>query len=283
VRSRWSYVLAGRPELSTAYSIESTLDELIFTIGAPVAAVLTTLVNPLAGIVLGAVLVAAGSMWLRAQPGTDPPIMTDSDERRRWALRHPGMVLLAVAMIGMGGAFGTVEVTVAAFASQHGARTQSGIVLAAFAMGSGLAGLAYGTRQWRAPLSLRFLVSSVVFTALLPIMLLAGNVVMVAVLVALVGLGIAPTLITGFGMVDKLVPARVLTEGLSWIGTGLNVGYGAGAAVAGIVADRHGAHTAFLTPIAAGVLLVLAAVALRRRIAGRGPVAVVAAPGAPAG
>ncbi len=278
VRSRWSYVLAGRPELGTAYSIESTLDELIFTIGPIVAAVLTTLVNPLAGIVLGAVLVAVGSMWLRAQPGTDPPVTTHTDEVRRSALRHPGMVLLAVAMIGMGGAFGTMEVTVAAFASQHGARSQTGIVLAAFAIGSGLAGLAYGTRQWRSPLSLRLLVSSVVFTLLLPIMLLAGNVLTVAILVGVVGFGIAPTLITGFGLVDKLVPARVLTEGLSWVGTGLNFGYGVGAAVAGVVADRHGAHIGFLTPIACGVLLVVAAVALRRRIADRAAVAIAVAP-----
>ena len=82
---------------------------------------------------------------------------------------------------------------------------------------------------------------------------------------------------------DKLVPARVLTEGLSWVGTGLNLGYGVGAAVAGVVADRHGAHIAFLTPIASGVLLVVAAVALRRRIADRAAVAIVAAPGSPVG
>lgn len=276
VRARWSYVLAGRPELGTAYSIESTLDELIFTIGPIVAAVLSTAVSPLASIVLGALLVAAGSMWLRAQPGTDPPVAAHTNQVRRSALRYPGMFALAVAMIGMGGALGTVEVAVAAFTSQHDARAETGIVLAAFAVGSGLSALAYGTRRWRAPLSQRFLVSAVVFMLLLPIMLLAGSVLAAALLVGVLGFGIAPTLITGFGLVDRLVPARVLTEGLSWFGTGLNVGYGVGAAVAGIVVDRHGAHIAFLSPIAAGMLLVVAAVALRRRIADRGAVAVVA-------
>ena len=275
VRSRWSYVLAGRPELGSAYSIESTLDEVIFTVGPILAGTLATLVDPLASTVLGVILVVAGSLWLRTQPATDPPLAAHPDQARRSALTYPGMVLLSVAMVGMGGAFGTVEVTVAAFASQHGARSQTGLVLAAFAIGSGLAGLGYGLRQWSAPLSLRFLIQSAVFTVLLPLMLLAGNVIMVAVLVGVVGLGIAPSLITGFGLVDKLVPARVLTEGLSWVGTGLNVGYGIGAAVAGIVADRHGAHLAFLTPIAAGVLLVLAALALRQRIGGRAAVAVV--------
>ena len=269
VRSRWSYVLAGRPELGTAYSVESTLDELIFTIGPILAGTLATLVDPLASTVLGLALVVGGSLWLRTQPATDPPLTSHPDQRRRSALTYPGMVLLSVAMLGMGGAFGTVEVAVAAFASQHGARSMTGLVLAAFAVGSGLAGLGYGLRQWSSPLSLRFLLQSVIVMALLPLMLLAGNVLMVAVLVGVVGLGIAPSLITGFGLVDKLVPAGVLTEGLSWAGTGLNVGYGIGAAVSGIVADRHGAHIAFLTPIAAGVVLVAAAVALRQRISER--------------
>ena len=277
VRSRWSYVLAGRPELGTAYSIESTLDELIFTVGPIVAGVLATLVNPLASAVLGAVLVLGGSLWLRTQPETDPPVNAHVGDGRRSALRYPGMGLLTAAMIGMGGAFGTVEVTVAAFASQHEARAQTGIVLAAFAIGSGLAGLAYGARQWSAPLSLRFLIQSVIFGLLLPLMLLATNVLAVALLVGIVGLGIAPSLITGFGLVDKLVPAGVLTEGLSWIGTGLNFGYGFGAALAGVVADRHGAHVAFFTPITAGCVLVASAVLLRLRIAARPAVAVVAA------
>jgi MFS family permease len=33
VRARWSYVLAGRPALASAYSFESTLDELIYVLG----------------------------------------------------------------------------------------------------------------------------------------------------------------------------------------------------------------------------------------------------------
>ena len=43
---------------------------------------------------------------------------------RRSACAYRGMVLLIVAMIGMGGSFGSVEVTMAAFASQHDARGQ---------------------------------------------------------------------------------------------------------------------------------------------------------------
>jgi MFS family permease len=81
---------------------------------------------------------------------------------------------------------------------------------------------------------------------------------------AIVGLGIAPTLIGGFGLVDSIVPARSLTEGLTWIGTGLSVGYGFGAALVGSIADAHGAHRAFIVPVgcavaAAGFALLLSA------------------------
>jgi MFS family permease len=78
-----------------------------------------------------------------------------------------------------------------------------------------------------------------------------------------IGLGIAPTLIGCFSLVDQIVPARSLTEGLTWVITGLSVGYGAGAALVGGIADRHGAHAAFLVPIccalaAAGFAMALA-------------------------
>ena len=38
-------------------------------------------------------------------------------------------------------------------------------------------------------------------------------------------------------------PAPSLTEGLAWVITGLNVGYGAGAALVGGIADAHGARS----------------------------------------
>ena len=47
VRARWSHVWGRRPELSTAFSLESTLDELIFTTGPLVATAIATTIDPL--------------------------------------------------------------------------------------------------------------------------------------------------------------------------------------------------------------------------------------------
>jgi MFS family permease len=77
------------------------------------------------------------------------------------------------------------------------------------------------------------------------------------------GVGIAPALITLFGLIQQIVPARALTEGLSWVSTGLNVGYGAGAALVGGIADHHGARTAFLVVVAASVPVGLLGLSVR--------------------
>ena len=52
-RARWSFVLAGRPELNTGYSVESILDELIFTVGPLIATLIATQIDPLGVLVVG--------------------------------------------------------------------------------------------------------------------------------------------------------------------------------------------------------------------------------------
>jgi MFS family permease len=271
IRARWSYVLAGRPELGTAYSLESTLDEVVFVLGPIIASIIAVQTDPVWVIVLGAVLVGVGAVWLRAQTSTEPPVRA-LDGRRRSALGYPGMVLLTLAMIGMGGIFGGVEVAMAAFVGQHDARAKTGLVLAMFAFGSAVAGLLYGARHWRASMLSRYWGQSVLFAALIPLLLAADTVAQLAAIAFVAGLGIAPSLITGFGLVQTLVPVAALTEGLAWLVTGLNLGYGTLAALVGGVADRHGAHQAFWLPICAGLFVAAAATALALRL--RRPVAV---------
>jgi MFS family permease len=153
-----------------------------------------------------------------------------------------------------------------AFCGQHGQRTASGVVLASMAFGSGVAGFTYGARRWRTDLLVRFRLHAVVF-AVLPFLFLAATTVPVlAVCAFLVGLGIAPTLITSFGLIERIVPGAALTEGLAWLITGLNLGYGAGAASVGGIADAHGARLAFSVTIASGLLMGGLALALYRRL-----------------
>ncbi len=271
IRARWSYVWVADEALrSTAYSIESTLDELVFVVGPLVATVLATHAPALVTLTLAVVLVLGGCSWLAVQRGTEPPVrVRAAGERHDFALRYRGMQLITWVMVFMGAVFGGAEVVMVAFCGQHGQRSSSGWVVACFAGGSGVAGVIYGARHWKTPLRRRFVVCAVVF-GFLPLLYLAVNTVpMLAVCAFGVGLSIAPTLIGGFGLVDAIVPTASLTEGLTWIGTGLSVGYGGGAALVGSIADRHGAHLAFAVPagcaLAAALFALLFALRLRDR------------------
>jgi len=155
------------------------------------------------------------------------------------------MTLITTIMLFIARFFGGVEVTIVAFCGQHAERTSAGWVLASFACGSMIAGIGYGAVRWQAPLARRFAISAVVFAVLPSLFFAASSTLTLVVLAATVGLGTAPTLIGGFGLVDQIAPARSLTEALTWIGTGVSVGYGLGAAVVGSVADAHGARVAF--------------------------------------
>src|SRR3954452_13348709 len=115
VRARWSYVLAGRPELGTAYSLESTLDELIFVVGPLVATVLATQLKPVLVLYLCLLLVLAGAIRLASLRDSAPPVQRSGTDLHRSAIRETGMPLLTLYAVAMGALFSSAEVTMVAF------------------------------------------------------------------------------------------------------------------------------------------------------------------------
>jgi MFS family permease len=274
VRARWSYVYSGTypgvaespAELSTAYSLESALDEVIYTVGPLLASVLAIQIYPLSVLVACVVLIGVGALWLREQRATEPPSLPEGAPPHPSPLRSRGMVLLCIAAAGMGAMFASAEVTMVAFCGQHGQRGASGLAMGALACGSAIAGFTYGARHWKKPVLDRFRIHAVTF-GILPILFFAATNVPTLILCALiVGLGIAPLAITSFGLIENLVPAESLTEGLAWLITGVSVGYGAGSALVGGIADEDGARSAFSVTVVAGWTVLLFGLILHRRL-----------------
>lgn len=266
VRARWSNLLDGRPELATALSVESVLDEIIFVLGPLIATLLATQSDPVFVLYLGIALVSSGGLWLASLRATEPPVHPrDAGVPHVSALRARGMAVLTLSSVAMGAVFASAEVSMVAFCGQHGKRGLSGLVLAAIAIGSATSGFVYGAVDWRSAVLRRFRLQSVLFALLPCVLLVATGVPVLAVCAFVLGLGIAPALITMFGLVQQVVPARSLTEGLSWIGTGLNIGYGAGAAMVGGIADHHGARAAFLVVVGSSLPVGVLGLVLRLR------------------
>lgn len=166
-------------------------------------------------------------------------------------------------------ALGTIDVGMVAFAKDNGVPALSGLLLACVAAGSCSSAIWYGRHAWRAPLHGRFLIGcGVLVVSTLPLTLASSVDVMVP-LGFIAGSAISPAQIAGFGLVERLVPQAMLTEGFTWVSTALGFGVGIGVTVSGRAIDGIGASRAFLicpSAVLAGGLIGLAGIrALRRR------------------
>jgi predicted MFS family arabinose efflux permease len=167
------------------------------------------------------------------------------------------MPLLVVVMFFIGGVFGGVEISAVAFADHEGRPELAGPLLACYATGSMLAGLAYGAVHWRVPLTRRLLLGALVMSATVALLPLVDRPALLAPLLLLAGVGIAPTLISGISLVERMVPGAKMTEGITWATTGVVVGMAVASPVAGRVIDEWGASRGFLVGLVSGMSAVL--------------------------
>lgn len=269
VRARWSRIYSGTATLHTAYAFESVVDEVVFLIGPVLVTFLTTSVAPSSGLSAVAAFLAVGSVALCLQRGTQPdPVPAHGGRSGLGALGVPVVRVLLLVFVGTGTLFGSVEVITVAFAQEHGHESSAGLLLAVYALGSMIAGIVFGAVHLPTLLPKKLLIllcAMAVTAALLP---LAGGLLVLAGLLLLAGFTIAPTLITAFALVEDLVPAALLTEGLAVENTGLALGVTLGSSIGGPLIDDVGAQHAYVLSSAGAAAALLLAVGLRRGLRG---------------
>lgn len=281
VRSRWDNALPNPRDLHTAYALESSLDELLFIIGPALTTVLATEVAPAAGLVLPLFAATIGGYWFLSQGATEPPSAHSSldsasspgpDVRRTSVLHSAGMRAIALIFVATGALFGACDVATVAFTEEHGNKAATGIVLGVFALGSFIAGLLYGARHWVSPLSRRLVIGVVALAIGVSAFLFVTTIPMLGAVMFVVGFAIAPTLITGNQLVQRLVPKSQLTEGFAWAGTAIGLGVAAGSSLAGSAIDRIGSRGGYFVVMASAVCAAITALgALRALRDGRAP------------
>ncbi|MEU8271157.1 MFS transporter [Sphaerisporangium sp. NPDC049002] len=256
VRARWSHLLGGSARLHTAFSFESVADEVIFVAGPALVTVLTTLVNLYAGLILALVCTVIGTVAFAIQRRTEPPARPGASQSGS-PITIPGVALLSCVFLAMGAVFGSVDLITVAFAEDNGAKAASGLLLGSFAGGSMVSGLWYGFRRWRISLRHRFVRGLGVFAVGLTPILLIGDTRIMAIALFFAGLAISPTIITGYALIERLVPAHLLTEGMSWISTAIGFGVAIGAWAGGRLTDSFGASNSYAFSFVAALLAVV--------------------------
>ncbi|MFC4964396.1 MFS transporter [Alcaligenes sp. GCM10023179] len=259
VRARWTAIYRGQDRLQTAYSLETVLDEVTFIAGPPLSVGLAVLVFPQAGVLAAALLLIAGVSALLLQKGTEPPIQAQEQGSRPSVLRLNSVRLLALLMVAMGVIVGTVDIVSVAFAQQMRQPGAASLVLSAYALGSCAAGLVFGGLKLNIPLHRLLLLGGLATAATTLPLLLVASVAQLAGAVLLAGLFFAPTMIVAMSLVERVVSEQQLTEGMTWLLAGLNIGVAMGAAASGRMVDQGGASSGFMVALYAAALIVLLA------------------------
>ncbi|EGG44766.1 major facilitator transporter [Streptomyces griseoaurantiacus M045] len=266
IRARWAAIYRDTSRLHTAYSFESVVDELCFIFGPILSIGLSTRWFPEAGPLLAACFLAAGVLWLTSQRATEPPPHPRAGRGGGSALRAPGLQVLVGTFAATGAIFGAVDVVTVAFADEQGHKGAASLVLALYATGSCLAGLLFGLVRFAgAPERRWFLGICAMAVSMIPF-LLVGNLPSLAVALFLAGLSVAPTMITTMGLIEQHVPRAKLTEGMTWVSTGLAVGVALGSSVSGWVIDASGARAGYGVPVVSGAVAVAVGLLGYRRL-----------------
>ncbi|MGW7002028.1 MFS transporter [Streptomyces sp. NPDC054933] len=269
VRSRWAAKLDGSPLMSTAAAFESVTDEFTFVVGPVLATALCTSVHPAAGLIAEALLTLVGGLLFAAQRRTAPVpsrAAGSGSERHTSALAIPGVRVLAMVFLGIGSVFGGMQVSMTAFTQAIGQPGINGLLYGTFAAGNMLAGIVCGAVVWKSTPQRRLLLAYPLLALACSTLWAVHAVPLLGALGLLVGLCIAPSLITGYTLVESLVPAAARTEAFTWLTGAVALGQAVAATVAGQLADHFGASAGFLVPLGGTALALATLLALRGRL-----------------
>ena len=257
LRTLWPQLLRRRDELiPAAFALDSVAIELLFTMGPLIAAVVIALASPASALVLSAACSLVGTIaFVRRPPSRDwRPEEKSGVHGPLGPLRSAGVRTIVLSSVPVGFCFGAVEISLPAFAEQHGTRELAGVLLATWSVASVAGGLAYGARRWPGSLGSIYLWLS----ALLPLgyfpALVAPSVAAMALLILPAGLLIAPLGAAGNELIGRVAPAGAVTEAYAWPVTAILVGFAAGTAVGGFLVEVSSWRACFLAAAAAAAL-----------------------------
>ncbi|APU14708.1 MULTISPECIES: MFS transporter [Actinoalloteichus] len=255
----------------TAFSLDSTLQEIVLVVGPMVTTMLVAFAGPQAALIGSGVLTLLGTVLYCGQRAAEAGRPARAPHRRRGArhepqsdsappprkgrLAGPGFVM----MMGSASALlaGLVMVNLAAVAGAGGpdAPTASALMLACVAAGSGIGGLVFGARaKGRAALAL--FPGGVAVGAVL--LALAPNTVVLAILLVLFGTMVAPALTMLYDGLTRRASATRATEAFAWLSSATGVGGAIGNMAGGTVVEHLGSRGGFL--VAAASLAICAGI-----------------------
>ena len=252
MRALWP-TLAPEPHLrEAAYMLDAISQELIWTLGPLLVAVLVAVWSASIALLVCAVLTAIGTAIFATSPVT-----------RDWRpeARHPSwlgplssrrilILLVCVAIASL--AVGICQVAIPAIAVRAGSSASAGVLLGVWSVGSMLGAIAFGTVHWRAAMERRYAALSLAIAAATVPLIVCGSIPAGIVCAFVCGLPLAAWISCQYTLVSDAAPPGTLTEAFAWNAA---AGFGAvalGAAAGGWLISTFGLHWSFAVAVTIG-------------------------------
>ena len=233
--------MVNSKQLTPLFSLDASAQEIIWVAGPVITTFVAVQISTTTAIVLAGVLLIGGGLWFILSPEVGRVRIPRSKRKFGVVLKKPAVLLSTITGFLLIGACSAVEASVVATFGDHGA--ESGIILAIFALGSLVGGLALGhlpVGPWAmARRMFAVFVGMALALASLQFWWLA-----IALLIA--GIGIAPALAVMFAIVSATVKFSDTAEAYGWVGTGQLIGAAIGSAIAGFLIDANGPTGGFI-------------------------------------
>ncbi|SEF52354.1 Sugar phosphate permease [Actinacidiphila yanglinensis] len=261
--ARWAALLRGdrAGELPTAFALESVSNSVGYLVGPALVSTLAAAGHPAAGTVLAASLSVSGGLLLAAQrgsaPATAPPTGGAAHERGDRSLLRGGVAVLMGLNLAIGVFFGAMQVSVTAFAVEHGAPGAAAVILAVSSCSELLAGWLYGLRRWRAALQVQLFAATCALLLGTLLMLTVGSPLGLGLVVVLTGAAVPRLLVLFSVLTEATVHRDVLTQAFSWLGSASAAGSATAAGVSGWAIDALGSRGGFTVAAAAAAVMAL--------------------------
>jgi MFS family permease len=173
------------------------------------------------------------------------------------------LLLLAAAQLGIGVLFGSIQTGTTVLARAADQVGMAGLLQALLGVGSVIAGIAMAALPARFGYPSRLAAFASALVVLTIPLLLVDSLGQLAAVLLVLGVAIAPYMITVFTLAERLVPIERSAAAMTLLSGVTGLGYALGSTVAGRLADAYGHHAAYAVTVAAGVAMAVLAWAAR--------------------
>lgn len=245
-------------QTSYLFSLDATLQELLWVFGPVSATLITATYNSASAVIFMATVQITGTYLFSKNPEISGMKIPKSKRRLGGILRKPIVLANFLINLTLVATFGGAEVgTVAVLGI-----AASGVVIAALSLGSIIGGFAFGHRATTKWALFKFL--AVVMVGYSAVFLNPTDLVWITICWFITGIGVAPAFATMASMISVSFGTADSAEAYGWSNTGQLIGYAIGAAIAGVVIDHVDPQAAwFVSCLAGGLSLVLALITVR--------------------